>query len=498
MTYRIRPKGEPLKIKVIDRQKKILAPIEVNKLVPLEHPVRAIWDFVGKLNLDSYYQEIKSIVGLPGRPVFSPQLIISLWVLAFSEGVSSAREISRRCGYNPPYQWLTGAAIVNYHTLADFRVGNKMALDELFIQTLGTLNALGLITLDHVMHDGTKIKANAGGDSFHTEKHLQEHLKLARQFLDTTNVLKNEPVSPRIAKAKKRALLEKEKNHEKALIELEEIRSFQKTEVDKKKARASTTDPESRIMKESNGGFAPNYNVQVSTDSVNGIIVAVEATQSRADTEQLLPSILRIQNNMKQKPKQMVVDSGYSSRENVLEIKKQEVDLIGPLFDINERSTNANKINGVNIEEFDNQAFHYNKKKDIYICPAGKSLEYSRQDKQSIGSIAFRYRAQEKDCTNCPFKSLCCPKFTARSISRIEEDSSIIEFRQKMETDKAKDIYKQRSAVAEFSNLWIKTKNGLRQFNVRGLHKVNCELILASLTYNIQIWIRKFWKPVLI
>lgn len=63
-----------------------------------------------------------------------------------------------------------------------------------------------------------------------------------------------------------------------------------------------------------------------------------------------------------------------------------------------------------------------------------------------------------------------------------------------METQEAKDIYKQRGPIAEFSNLWIKVKNGLRQFSVRGIEKVNSEIIWSTLTYNIQIWIRNCWR----
>ncbi len=64
-----------------------------------------------------------------------------------------------------------------------------------------------------------------------------------------------------------------------------------------------------------------------------------------------------------------------------------------------------------------------------------------------------------------------------------------------MQTDEAKAIYKTRSQVAEFPNLWIKAKFGLRQFSVRGVAKVRTESQWAALTYNIQQWIRLRWKP---
>jgi hypothetical protein len=65
----------------------------------------------------------------------------------------------------------------------------------------------------------------------------------------------------------------------------------------------------------------------------------------------------------------------------------------------------------------------------------------------------------------------------------------------KMETEEAKAIYRQRGAVAEFPNAWIKDKIGLRQFRLRGLVKVGMEALWACLTYNIKQWIRLCWRP---
>ncbi len=74
-----------------------------------------------------------------------------------------------------------------------------------------------------------------------------------------------------------------------------------------------------------------------------------------------------------------------------------------------------------------------------------------------------------------------------------EEASAVVAFRAKMETEQAKQIYRQRGPVAEFQNAWIKAKIGLRQFRLRGLLKVSMEATWARLTYNIQQWIQLRW-----
>jgi len=73
---------------------------------------------------------------------------------------------------------------------------------------------------------------------------------------------------------------------------------------------------------------------------------------------------------------------------------------------------------------------------------------------------------------------------------RLEESGAVLAFRQRMATDEARAQYRPRSRVAEFCHAWIKSKLGLRQFHVRGLAKVQMEMLWACLTYNLQHWIR--------
>jgi len=153
----------------------------VERLVEEEHPVCAIWALVGRLDLTRFLAPIGSVLGQAGRPAFDPHLLISLWLYAYSRGLSSAREIARRCEYEPAFQWLTGLEVVNHHTLADFRVVHQEALDELFTQVLAVLSAEGLITLERVLHDGTKVQAQAGQRSFCSPKRIEDHLRLAHE-----------------------------------------------------------------------------------------------------------------------------------------------------------------------------------------------------------------------------------------------------------------------------------------------------------------------------
>ena len=196
--------GEAVRCKVVERNQLFFRPVDVEKLVGPTHRVRAIWEFVGRLELRGFYASVEAVEGQAGRPVWDPRVLLSLWVYAYSNGVNSAREIAQRCEYHPAYQWLTGMEVVNYHTLADFRVAHQAELDELFVQVLGVLSYHKLITLKRVMHDGTKIKAAASDKSFRRQATLEAHLEAARQQVQAMGDPNSEELSARKAAARKR------------------------------------------------------------------------------------------------------------------------------------------------------------------------------------------------------------------------------------------------------------------------------------------------------
>jgi transposase len=484
----------PVRCKEINRQQLLLRPVEVEKLVDLDHPVRAIWELVGRFNLKPFYAEVESVEGVAGRPVWDPRLLISLWIYAYKEGVSSAREIARLCEYHPAYQWLTGLEVVNYHTLADFRIDHKEALDQLFIEVLGVLSHEGLITLQRVMHDGTKVKACASDKSFHRKATLQDHLRLAREQVEQMGDPESEELSQRVAKARQRALREKQQRLEEALKALEQIEASRSKASEKERARASSTDPEARVMLQAKGAYGPSYNMQLSTDAKAKIIVGVGVTQAPTDAAELEPAVDRVEANLGEKPKQMVVDAGFTNQATMEVMSEKQVDLIGALPERNGVAPNRLQQRGVS-PEFYPQAFEYDASDDCYRCPAGKVLLYETQERQGA-SLRRRYRARASDCRSCAFQVQCCPGTKrGRSLVRSEQSPELTAFQAKMETTEAQEIYKQRSGVAEFPNAWIKDKIGLRQFRLRGLAKVTLEALWACLTYNICQWIRLCWKP---
>ena len=473
-------------IRYVNRLQMSWRAVDVERLIGEDPAARAIWTLVGRLDLSSFYRAVESSEEKGGRPAFDPQLLISLWVYAYSQGIGSAREVARRCEYDPAFQWLTGLQEVNYHTLADFRVEKQKELDELFTQVLAALSKEGLITLEQVMQDGTKSKALRARGAINEQEQFRDiwggRSNVSRKMGDP----RKEESSPKVKQAQARARREQQARLESALEELQKLQERKSEEKAKSETRVSTSDPQARVMHHSDGGLSLSYNAQISTDAAHGLIVGVAVTQAAEDSAQLLPAVQRIEERLEKTPQQMVADSSYSTRDNIEQMAGRDIDFVGSMKWENVPSGTTAP------DRLPPSAFVYDRERDVYVCPEGKLLGYDCRHTKRAGLVLYRYTAEMQDCRGCARKPQCCPENQkrGRSVMRLEESAPVVAFRQKMGTDEARSQYRRRSQVAEFCHAWIKSKLGLRQFHVRGLVKVQMEMLWACLTYNLQQWIR--------
>lgn len=479
------------RLAAIHRDQVLLRPVDVEKLIDEDHGARSIWELVGRLDLSLYHAQIEAVEGRAGRNHTDPQLLISLWLYAYSRGISSARELARQCEFEPGLQWLCGLEAVSHRTLSGFRSDNKAALDDLFVQVLGMLSAEGLITLERVTLDGTKIKANAGGNSFRRKEKLKAHLELAREQVRILNAEgeQEESRAKRQATARRRAARQRASRLEAALREVERLQQEKKHDRKEFVARASSTDPEAHVMRNGEGGTVPSYNLQLLTDTTHGMVVNVEATTDAIDYRQLKPALERCQTTLGQKPGQIVADGDYTNHASVQAAADCGVDFYGSWQDSwkpVERDA-CGRSGG-----FLASAFPYDPKRDCFTCPAGQILTRRTRMNRGHGVITHVYHAGKTVCAHCPLRSQCAPEKARpawrRSITRIEEPAATTAFKTKMATAEAQQIYAQRSQIAEFPHAWIKERCGLRQFRCRGRLKAAMEATWACLSYNLARW----------
>jgi len=215
----LRPRFEP-----VNREQMVFRTVDVEQLIGAEHPARAIWEFMGGVDLSAFSAGVKAYEGERGRSAYEPRLLVSLWVYSYSRGITAGREIARLCEYDPAYQWLTGMKVVNYHSLTDFRVKHESALRQLFIQILAVLSQQGLVTLKRVMNDGTKIKTQASKHSFRRAPRIKEHLAAAQQHVEALEQQSEEELGQQLKQARQRAARESKERLEAALAEFAKLR----------------------------------------------------------------------------------------------------------------------------------------------------------------------------------------------------------------------------------------------------------------------------------
>jgi transposase len=309
---------EEVRVREPNRKQLILQPVDYERLIGAEHPVRAIWRVLEGLDLSRFRAPIKARENGPGRDATDPRMLLGLWLYGLSEGINSAREIARLSSEHAAYRWLCGGVSVNHHLLSDFRSGHRAALDELFSQVLGLLLDQRLISLSRVAQDGTRVRASAGAASFRRKARLKACVRAARHHLELLNAEAERDAtqcSARQRAAELRAARDYEQRCQRAVARLAELGAHKAEAKNhpqrKTETRISTTDPEARVMKMADGGFRPAYNLQFATDRESRIIVGVGASNSGTDSQQLEPMLDEIERRTGKVPAQHLVDGGY-------------------------------------------------------------------------------------------------------------------------------------------------------------------------------------------
>ena len=328
------PRDGRVRVQRAERHQIELRPSCLEDLLEDDHRARSTWDALEDLDLSGFYAGIEAREGSAGRPAIDPKILIALWLYATMEGLGSARELARLCEAHDAYRWLCGGVGVNHHTLSDFRVGHEKQLDELMTQILGALAHEGLIRMRRVAQDGTRIRASAGAASFRRRASLKECLREAReQVRNVKRQLQSEGggTTARQDGARLRAAQERVSRVKKAMNELQKVQERKGSAEEKKNARASTTDPEARVMKMGDGGWRPAYNVQFATDVESRVIVGVTVTNKGNDQGQIEPMLEEIGRRTEKLPQELLVDGGYTKLDSIEAAAVAGVKVYSPL-----------------------------------------------------------------------------------------------------------------------------------------------------------------------
>jgi transposase len=410
---RPKAKGVP-RLVVPNRAQMELRTVDLESLLPPDHPARAVWEFVESLDLSPLYEEVQSVQGGAGRPAIDPRIYMALWLYATIEGVGSARALERLTQQHDAYRWILGGVSVNYHSLSDFRVQHAEFLDQVLTQSVAVLMKQKLVTLKRVSQDGIRVRASAGASSFRRQESLERCLQEAQEQVERLREeLEKDPeaTNRRQLAARQRAAEDRQSRVKAALAQMEDV-AAKKPAGEKDKARVSTTDAEARVMKMGDGGFRPAYNGQFAVDTETQIVVGVEVSNSGSDQGQLVPMLEQLEERYEEIPSETLVDGGFAG-----------------LKDIEKAS--------------------------------------------ELGTEVYAPVAKPKDKTRDPYVPL-------------PTDSPVIgQWRKRMGTPEAKEIYKQRASSVECVNAQARNR-GLQRLLVRGQHKTRAVLLWFAIAHNLM------------
>jgi transposase len=291
-----------------------------------DHPVRSVWAFVQGLDLTPLDDAIKAREGEPGHPPAAPQLMMALWLWATVEDVGSARRLNQLCREHLAYRWLCGGVSMNYHTLSDFYVAHGELLKKLLADGFAALVEQGLVAPETLAQDGLRVRASAGAASFRRRERLDElHAAAQRRIERLRAELEDDPgVANRRQSAQTRAARERVERIAAAQARMRELEAERarrektnKADVAKQKEpRASTTDPDARVMKMADGGFRPAYNMQIVSDPASQVIAAVDVETSGSDRGLARPALERLM-VAGVRPADYLVDGGFTKNDDI-------------------------------------------------------------------------------------------------------------------------------------------------------------------------------------
>jgi transposase len=399
---------------------------DLESLLPADHRARLVWGYVVRQDLSKLFDSIKARGSNAGRSAIDPRILFALWLYATLQGVGSGREVARLSEAHDAYRWICGGVSVNYHALNDFRSANEALMDELLTDNVCALAAAGAICLERVAQDGMRVRADAGAASFRRQASLQEHLNEAGELVRTLKEqAKKDPsqAQRREQAAKLRAAEDREERIRRALEQLPEVAAAKKRNGGKEEdARASTTDPDARVMKMGDGGFRPAVNVQFATTCEDQVIVGMDVVKAGSDMAQLAPMVEQVEQRVGQAPEQWLVDGGFPSHE--------QIDATAP-------------------------------KTTIYApVPEPKVKKDANKDEQGKPVLQDKHEPKAGD------------------------SPAVIAWRKRMASEEAAEIYKQRAATAECVNALARNR-GMLRMPVRGIAKMKSVVGLFVLAHNL-------------
>jgi transposase len=439
-------------------QAQLFYSFNLEERMPAGHPLRRIDVFVTQVLAD-IHGELSAFYSHTGRPSIDPELMMRMLIIGYSYGIRSERRLCEEVSLNLAYRWFCNLdledGVPDHSTFSKNRHGRfreSGLLRQVFERVVGLCLSNGLIKAEGFAVDASVIEADAS-----------RYHGVASDEIDWSKIGKPS-----------RAVQE----YLDALDEAEEL------EAERKPPKViSPSDPASAWTAKANKRVQFGYGINYLIDNAHAIIVDVEATPARTYDEVASTKVMieRTKHRFDLKPKLLAADAAYGTGKFLGWLIGKG---IAPHVVVRDQSTRKDGT-------FSRADFAYDKEKNIYTCPAGKTLKTTERVPTDD---TYRYLASTHDCRSCPLKAKCCPNTPHRKIPRDINEA-------------ARDIARSLVGTADFVRSWderkkvemrfahLKTHHRFERMRLRGLSGARDEFHLAAIVQNLKTMALRLTKP---
>jgi transposase len=476
------------------------------------------------LNLDCLFGTYAGRGSKPHRP----DLLLKLAIYEHSLGRPQPVQWMKDLEENKAVQWLVYGMRPSQTTLYEFRDRVQPLLQDLNRQVIRTAIDQGHTDGSRGALDGTTVAANATRHRMVNLDTVAKRLEIldreireAERAQEPTSAIESTapevlpspsapmaeaspplpiptpegPSKPAVWKAKttrgKRRQRDRCRRAKKVLEARHAANAHRRKDKRKQdaKIRVALGDPMAPFGLDKLKTFRPLYNIQTMSDVETDLVLAYRTTRTTADSGQLLPMIGQTTKMTDRPLKEVLVDSGYPSGEDLAACEQRDVVVYAPW---NENTfTEAKRAEGKNAAQIPKDRFRYDPSIPSYRCPEGKPLRYrERTTKQKANGDYFAieiYQADPSDCAECPLKAGCVRgRSGARTVRRQEHEDQVDGLKERMKTLEAKAIYAKRGCTVELRFADWKTHRGLQRFSGQTPERADAQVGLIVLAHNLR------------
>lgn len=498
------------------REQLVLFPRRLDESIPPGHAIRLLDEILGQLDwsgFEAFYH------GMRGQPPIHPRILAGVILYGLMTRIRTTRALEEALQIRLDFRWLAEGRSIDHSTLSKFRHQRGEQLQRLFVQVGLVARQAGMLPLEILAFDGTRVRANSRRSGTRTPEELATwKAELTVRYDELKQRLEAEDARDAQQHPERDVLCEelaettqRKKIVEAALQELARVEAAGETVP----SRLPLTDPQSRVTRNKHGGFAPNYTPLATVDVDSGLIAACDVIAMTNEDHHLVSQLDRVQADyqLATPPAEMLADGLMGTKENLRDLLDRQVILYSPseLLPVAENLARRadpsepvpnelwdrlpakivvkQKGDKPEVSQLSKESFLYDAAENCFWCPIGKKLTPQQQRKERLArgeQLRTRYRANPADCAACPLRTRCLRETAKRrEVSRYENDSLLEDLAERMATAEAQAKYARRRHVGEWPFAVLKQQWGVRQFLLRGLQKVRTEWRWLATAFNL-------------